>query len=385
MELLISGFGIFTSFILFYYMRDLNKSNRLLAAFFFITNFNVLYFYVMVFSNNPFWEAIFFSHFLPLTFLVSPLLFFYIKFSFRPARFKWSDLWHYSPAIIILLFSIPYTTLSFDEKYKLAHNLINESSIYSPETVAFAFYFRAIYRFGYTIFTFFYFRWLLKKTKTEWEGERRTNPSFRTWIYYLIGIQLLNSILPFAYISTIPGFSFSSINQYLLGQKDILFRITGVLIFSQNFVLFLYPKILFGNLTIIENNPEETFVDQLKASINKKTNDPAVDQQISDLLEAYLPQKTYLEKRFSIAKLSYDLNISERVLSNYFNAYLDTSFSTWKNKLRIQQAVKLIDQSQLKYVTIEGIGEMVGFQSRTNFIEVFKEQVGKTPSEYLKG
>jgi AraC-like DNA-binding protein len=366
-------------------MRDLNKSNRLLAAFFFITNFNVLYFYVMVFSNNPFWEAIFFSHFLPLTFLVSPLLFIYIKFSFRPARFKWSDLCHYSPAIIILLFSIPYKTLSFNEKYKLAHNLINESSIYSPETVAFAFYFRAIYRFGYTIFTFFYFRWLLKKTKTEWGGERRTNPSFRTWIYYLIGIQLLNSILPFAYISTIPGFSFSSINQYLLGQKDILFRITGVLIFSQNFVLFLYPKILFGNLTIIENNPEETFVDQLKASINKKTNDPAVDQQISDLLEAYLPQKTYLEKRFSIAKLSYDLNISERVLSNYFNAYLDTSFSTWKNKLRIQQAVKLIDQSQLKYVTIEGIGEMVGFQSRTNFIEVFKEQVGKTPSEYLKG
>jgi transcriptional regulator GlxA family with amidase domain len=58
---------------------------------------------------------------------------------------------------------------------------------------------------------------------------------------------------------------------------------------------------------------------------------------------------------------------------------------TWKNKLRIQQAVKLIDQSQLKYVTIEGIGEMVGFQSRTNFIEVFKEQVGKTPSKYLKG
>jgi transcriptional regulator GlxA family with amidase domain len=135
----------------------------------------------------------------------------------------------------------------------------------------------------------------------------------------------------------------------------------------------------------MENKPSETFVDQLKSSINKKTNEADVDQKITELLAAYLPQKTYLEKRFSIAKLSYDLNISERVLSNYFNAYLETSFSSWKNKLRIQQAVKLIEESQLKYLTIEGVGEMVGFQSRTNFIEVFKEHMGKSPSEYLKG
>jgi AraC-like DNA-binding protein len=384
MELLISGFGIFTSFILFYYMRDLNKSNRLLAAYFFTTNFNVLYFYVMVFSNNPFWEAIFFSHFLPLTFLVSPLLFFYIKFSFRPSKFTWIDLLHYSPAILIFLFSIPYTTLSFEEKYKLAHNLINESSIYSPETVAFTFYLRAFYRFGYTIFIFFYFRWILKKSKIEGGKDRQTNPSFRIWIYYLIGLQFLNAILPLGFMSTIPGFSFSAINEYLLAQKDSLFRITGILMFAQNFALFLFPKILFGNLTIIETKPVDTYVEQLKASINKKMNEPAVDQKITDLLETYLPEKTYLEKRFSLAKLSYDLNISERVLSNYFNAYLETSFSSWKNKLRIQQAVLLIEESQLKYVTIEGIGEMVGFQSRTNFIEVFKEHTGKSPSEYLK-
>ena len=384
MELLISGFGIFTSFILFYYMRDLNKSNRLLAAYFFTTNFNVLYFYVMVFSNNPFWEAIFFSHFLPLTFLVSPLLFFYIKFSFRPSKFTWIDLLHYSPAILIFLFSIPYTTLSFEEKYKLAHNLINESSIYSPETVAFTFYLRAFYRFGYTIFIFFYFRWILKKSKIEGGKDRQTNPSFRIWIYYLIGLQFLNAILPLGFMSTIPGFSFSAINEYLLAQKDSLFRITGILMFAQNFALFLFPKILFGNLTIIETKPVDTYVEQLKASINKKMNEPAVDQKITDLLQTYLPEKTYLEKRFSLAKLSYDLNISERVLSNYFNAYLETSFSSWKNKLRIQQAVLLIEESQLKYVTIEGIGEMVGFQSRTNFIEVFKEHTGKSPSEYLK-
>jgi AraC-like DNA-binding protein len=338
----------------------------------------------MGFSNNPFWEAIFFSHFLPLTFLVSPLLFFYIKFSFRPSKFTWIDLLHYSPAILIFLFSIPYTTLSFEEKYKLAHNLINESSIYSPETVAFTFYLRAFYRFGYTIFIFFYFRWILKKSKIEGGKDRQTNPSFRIWIYYLIGLQFLNAILPLGFMSTIPGFSFSAINEYLLAQKDSLFRITGILMFAQNFALFLFPKILFGNLTIIETKPVDTYVEQLKASINKKMNEPAVDQKITDLLETYLPEKTYLEKRFSLAKLSYDLNISERVLSNYFNAYLETSFSSWKNKLRIQQAVLLIEESQLKYVTIEGIGEMVGFQSRTNFIEVFKEHTGKSPSEYLK-
>jgi len=179
MELLISGFGIFTSFILFYYMRDLNKSNRLLAAFFFTTNFNVLYFYVMVFPITPFGKPFFQPFFAPNVFGL-PLAVFYIKFSFRPAKFKWSDLWHYAPAIFIFIFSIPYTTLSFEEKYKLAHNLINESSIYSPQVVALAFYFRAIYRFGYTIFIFFYFRWVLEKSKPS--GGRPPNKSIFSYL-----------------------------------------------------------------------------------------------------------------------------------------------------------------------------------------------------------
>lgn len=218
----------------------------------------------------------------------------------------------------------------------------------------------------------------------ELEKKGTGKTSFRNWIYFLITFQLFIAIISLGSINTIPGFNLLEINNYIFYNKEGLFRFTGFVIFAQNFVLFLFPNILFGNKNNFKRTFDSTYSNQLKTTLLKKQNNIRVDQQIDRYLEDYLPQMIYLEKGFNLAKLSFDLNISERVLSNYFNIYRVSSFSAWKNKLRIEQAVKMMGEANLKHYTIEGIGMTVGFLSRTNFIEVFKENVGITPSEYLK-
>jgi AraC-like DNA-binding protein len=295
---------------------------------------------------------------------------------------------HFLPVLIVVLLSLPYTSLPFKEKFLVAHKILGLATLYNPTIDAYniglLFYFRGVFKFIYTIFILFYFRKLSKEFDLKWGKDSEDKKSFQTWIYFLISSQLLIAVIALGSVVTIPGLISLKVNEYILHYKEGLFRLTGFLVFTQNFMLFLFPKILFGKLNTIGYKFEKSFVDNLTISVKKKHNDILVNEQIDTFLESYLPQKTYLQKNFNKTQLSFDLNISERVLTNYFNAYLFISFSVWKNKLRIDEALKLMDEANFKNYTIEGIGEIVGFQSRTNFIKVFKEYAGVSPSDYIK-
>ena len=92
---------------------------------------------------------------------------------------------------------------------------------------------------------------------------------------------------------------------------------------------------------------------------------------------------TVQELNFQETQL-FDLKLSERVLSNYFNTELVVSFSEWKNNLRIDCACNMIDEGKVNKLTVEGISLNVGFSSRSKFIDAFKARKGVTPSAYIK-
>ncbi len=82
--------------------------------------------------------------------------------------------------------------------------------------------------------------------------------------------------------------------------------------------------------------------------------------------------------------MSFDLKISERALSLYFNTVMGITFSQWRKKIRIDYAIELMNAGESKKITIEAISTKAGFASRSKFIDAFKEQVGITPSAYIK-
>ena len=82
--------------------------------------------------------------------------------------------------------------------------------------------------------------------------------------------------------------------------------------------------------------------------------------------------------------MAFDLQLSERVLSNYFNSELAISFSEWKNNQRIDYACSMIDAGKVNKLTVEGISLDVGFSSRSKFIDAFKARKGITPSVYIR-
>jgi AraC-like DNA-binding protein len=385
-------FGIFTSFILIYYLSSLNRSNAFLALFFLCCNVVVLIYYGLHYTQDPFWEGICFVHFLPLSYLLGPLLFYYVKTMVTDNhRLEKLDLLHLIPAVFILINCLPYTTLPFDQKAKIAHEIINVTEKYSLDFQFVSFEFilvsRTLHLVAYCIFSLIYFNWHARKTKAVL-GQLTTNHKIlKRWIYLLCGIQFIISSNSLLHMLTVVGINFdfqSDAYTQIFTSKQHYFAVAGGGFFLQNFFLFLFPKILYGNVSFISNKENSSYINEFKSVIPKKRKHSEIDLEIEEELPSYLLTLPFTKKDFSLAQMSFDLKIPERALSLYFNTVIGITFSQWRKKIRIDYAIELLNAGESKKITIEAISTKAGFASRSKFIDAFKEQVGITPSAYIK-
>jgi YesN/AraC family two-component response regulator len=92
----------------------------------------------------------------------------------------------------------------------------------------------------------------------------------------------------------------------------------------------------------------------------------------------------FLEVDCSLSQISVKLRIPAHHLTYYFNNIKKESFSDWRNKLRIEDAIRILKQDTSSLLTLEAIGLKVGFKSNSTFIRCFKKYIGQTPSEYVE-
>ena len=105
--------------------------------------------------------------------------------------------------------------------------------------------------------------------------------------------------------------------------------------------------------------------------------------EINLLIEDYIKKQPFLLDKFSMSVLTTETKIPMHHLNLYFKNYLNTNFNTWKNKLKINYALTLIDSGILNQITIEAVALKSGFKSYSNFFTVFKNNTGISPSEYI--
>lgn len=380
MEILAPFFGLFTSFILFYYRKDFNRSNLYLALFYLCSNLIVLVYFGLHFSKIPFWEGVFFIHFMPLSFVIGPLLFYYVKYAVAENKnISPKDYLHLIPAFLVVIYSLPYTTLPFSEKVKIAHHIQAVTQDYDYSISFFSLtnmlFIRPFHLLLYCIISLVYFKKDTKKRKAVY-GQLPVNYAIiKKWIYALVGLQLFISLY-----CLLDSYADFILNEYsgIINQENYL-RFLGIAFFLQNVLLFLFPKILFDTISY----PDPTFAKTRPSQI-KKGNSSETNQNIKELLNPYLVTNPFLQSGFNLSKMALDLQLSERVLSNYFNTELAISFSEWKNNQRIDFACKMIEEGKADKLTVEGISQNVGFSSRSKFIDAFKDRKGVVPSTYIK-
>ncbi len=115
---------------------------------------------------------------------------------------------------------------------------------------------------------------------------------------------------------------------------------------------------------------------------NVSNNAPAADIKFRRTLDQWVADKKYLQKDIVLEDFADQLHTTPHYIYYYFRTYLHTNFRTWRTELRIREAEKLLVEHP--DLSLEKIGEMVGFNHRANFFQQFQKVTGKKPSELRK-
>ena len=131
-----------------------------------------------------------------------------------------------------------------------------------------------------------------------------------------------------------------------------------------------------GKKMLIENNANKTANSRDKSSKS---------EEIFRKVETYLiSNKRYLDPALSLPVLAEEMEVSTSHLSKIVNSSSQIGFSDYINKLRVEQATKILSDESYELYTIAAIGMECGFSSTSTFYTAFRKFTGKTPSDYRK-
>lgn len=183
------------------------------------------------------------------------------------------------------------------------------------------------------------------------------------WLNFLVNVFLISIVA--SGIANILRHSQSG----LLNEAAIIVSVIGLLVFI-SMVLF---KGLHQNEVFLGAVPK-TAADSMENGDNE-----SLRKQLNTYLEN---EKPYLNSNLTLNDLAGQLKISGRQLSTIINIELGKTFFDLINAYRIEEAKKMIKESEDVKMTISEVMYQVGFNSKSSFNTAFKKYTGLTPSEY---
>ncbi|MFZ4399852.1 MAG: helix-turn-helix domain-containing protein [Bacteroidales bacterium] len=341
---------------------------------------------------------------LPVVLSFFPIFYLYIQsVTQRNFIFSNKELFHFIPAIFILILNLPYLFLSFEEKYWFVsggYSQITDNSI--------IIYLRTINRLGvfgiinlqlliYIILSVYFY----KHYKYEIENifSYKENVDLK-WIKVLI----VFFIILFIMIDTVHFFSIKTNvpNRILFNASMLVFNIFifAYGLYQKN--IFTKPDLLdIKNLVFLPEVKRETAVNDIfteKEDLtildieDEKTNPKyqksslTFDQKthIIEALDKYMKNKPYYYSNLTIDEVAEALQTNSKYLSQVINESYQKNFYTYINIFRINDSMEMLLSNQFENYSMEGIAKTVGFNSKSSFYSAFKKYTGYTPTEFKK-
>ncbi len=301
----------------------------------------------------------------PFLFLLGPLLYFYISsLAIENFQLKAKHLFHIAPLILVGIHRLTTHPISFSSSFSLGEKSLSfHNRIY---------YFLLLL----SLFTYCFFaiRIILNhREKIPYYFSNYTRKNTLNWLIFVVIVFVLLFLADF-----------------ILSLVFNIFDIRFVPIFplTTNLTIFTFLMVYFGiNQSAIyfgEESEEYSEPDQAgkyKRSALTDSNIDLINQKITDYLKT---KKRYLDPDFNFQMMVDDLDISRQHLSQVINSSQKKNFYKIINEYRIDEVKKMIANPKYNHYSILGMAFECGFNSKTSFNRIFKEETGQTPTEYKK-
>lgn len=292
---------------------------------------------------------------IPISFLIGPALFLYVKSLTTPAyRTEWKTLFHAVPFLISLVHFAPVWLGPESDRIAYAEMLYRNQF---PELMQDIRFIRTAHIWAYTVAALvplYRHRRGVLSTYSNLEGVSLK------WLGFLVIALVIN--IPIA---------------MFLANSGNLTMLSVV-------VALIYPAIIYVIAYVYLRHPEihsESVGADPKYSKSRLNEQRALDlkRQVEEL---FLREKPYTDPDFTAHALAQRLGISPHNLSFLLNEVFKQSFYDFVNGYRIEEAQRLLLSDTGSRFTVLAIGLEVGFRSKSTFNAVFKKSTGMTPTAY---
>ena len=333
--------------------------------------------------------ALLLFHLDPLFFLLGPFFLYYLKSIIQGKLVADKYLLVYAiPALIAGINTLPYYSYPFAEKVAESAAIQGNYFLEGPVNFQLLFFpfkyqlqLAALYNLSIVLFSFVY---LIRLKKNSANKLKKKVSALLNRILMVITMVIVPNLMVLLYvIVNSPKKGELVFRQAAFENNGAIFFMTLLLPLS----FFLMPSWLYND------QATATPLDKFRAflqKLRKVTSPIAMGSKLekSEDLEriiAYLEtEMPYVQVNFSLHDLSQALNIPHIRVTACFNKELNTSFPSYRNKLRLAHAISLLRAGAHLTTSIEGIAEQSGFKSKSIFYAAFKEEYGITPTDWMK-
>ena len=114
-----------------------------------------------------------------------------------------------------------------------------------------------------------------------------------------------------------------------------------------------------------------------KSSLSKEY----MKEKLSTIQQSIESDKLFLDSNFSLELLAKKTGLSKHHISQIINSELDCNFFDLTNRYRIEEAKRVLRESQ--HIKMEQLAYQLGYKSKSSFFNAFKRATNLTPSRYL--
>ena len=327
--LLMALFNLLTGFL---YMAHSYPTTRLLACYFPLSNVVLM--------------------------LIGPSLYLYVRvlLGYNESVRRWRTWLHALPVVPSLVYLVWFALLPTDVRIaqlQADYILMN----WDNRVLDTIFYLQAP---GYLVAG----GWLIHHRK---KGSRKdktvTSRLSLGWLYHFLAIALL--LLVAAIV-----FSVSRKNDFTNTLCSML--VTDALVLS----LFIQSVWHTGLMMQQPNEPHRNIEHRLHL------DEELASQYLSRLRATLEEEPLYLDPAFSLHDLASHTGIPAHHLSHLLNSKMKKNFSDFINEYRIGYSCKLLNNGEMKHLTLEALAEACGFRSYSSFARSFRKFTGKSPHRY---
>jgi AraC-like DNA-binding protein len=379
--------GIVVAVILFFKSREGVFPARLLSGYLFCVSIILLFsaaYHTDLFLRFPHLAR----SMVFLSMCSSPFAYLYVRAVLRQEYgFRRSDALLFVPGLLYTMNMIPFYLMPADEKRAFMERVLADRSLIAlePEGVL-PDGWGILIRMAYGLMlAALQLTLVLKWRDRILNATERVSQNVGTfkWLFFfsfLVSLSFLLLMVEYVF----------QVSQFLEVYRLITMTMCASILSTCTYLLFR-PNILYGMSGWLQKDfhdgpsGQETFIEGEPAVRKRQTLTPVQEKSYKKLLEDHFSVNSpFLKQGYRLSDLSAEIDVPVYQLSAFINQEYGKNFNELVNEYRVGYVKKLLDaNSEYRQYTLEAIGRMAGFNSRTTFIAAVKKVSGMTPVEYL--